>query len=185
MNATSRLVPRTALIAVLSAGAAWTGTGIAAPTAAAEGGVKSSSAVLCGSRIQILAATIRDGRALLYEYRQTAEGVPRPTGLIVASADYRSFTSLCSPAGVARLRRAPVTIGPWPRFSPNLITCGVPRTGLRVQADPIRSKSHIAIGTRLRIARGRTTLVDVTLRRRAGGISYDFQSCSRNSYPAP
>jgi hypothetical protein len=127
----------------------------------------------------------------IYKYQYIGGGLQRSTRLGSANVRGGTLSPLCTRV---KAQKPPVhprgLAGPWPRSVESSVYCG---EGGTVQIRPIVSKKRV-VGTRLLVLRkdlnasptnhfldGRHVIVDVVLRAKSGGISFDPNYCDRAS----
>jgi hypothetical protein len=118
------------------------------------------------------------GRLLVYAYRLAA-GTPTNTFQAVAEATPTTGGVFCHRVRVVRPLRARALVGPWPRQIESRVFCG---GGGNIQVQSIIRARRI-VGTRLLVLRGRRPIVDASLQKHGGAISFDPYACVRNEFP--
>jgi hypothetical protein len=130
------------------------------------------------------------GLVEVYMYRVNgALQLQQSTQLATVSRAGGTISGACTRVNALAPARARGLAGPWPLRAESKVYC--PEGGT-LQIRPIVSKGHV-IGTRVLLLRkdaelpsihaldGRHVIVDVSLRSRRGGVSFDPSYCDRTS----
>ena len=129
------------------------------------------------------------GLADVYMYRFTGGRLQRSTQLATANRGGGTLSAACTRVNALPPARTLGLAGPWPLLAGSKIYC--PEGGT-LQIRPILSKGRV-VGTRVLLLRkdvearsihdlnGRHVIVDVALRAKGGGISFDPSYCDRTS----
>ena len=130
------------------------------------------------------------GLLSVYMYRFTGAGMQQSTQLATVGRTGGTMSTACERVKVLAPARTLGLAGPWPVHTESKVYC--PEGGT-LQIRPILSKSRV-IGTHVLLLRkdsavpasihvldGRHVIVDVSLRAKGGGISFDPTYCDRTS----
>jgi hypothetical protein len=178
---------RIVLARVLAAGlgACAAGAVVSATTVAAA---SPGLAVLCGQGVVVRMEP--PGRIAVVEFK-LREGTIPVYGRVFASMDAAAgvFNPVCKHvAARVRVRRPLGLAGPWPRAIESRVFCTAQKGALRLQINPVRSKgqkvgNRLLMWLRFRDDKLDVLVVDASLTRGGGGISYDPGHCDRNIWP--
>jgi hypothetical protein len=130
------------------------------------------------------------GLVSVYTYRFTGVGLQRSTELATVSRAGGTMSAACGRVKVLTPARTLGLAGPWSLRSESKVYCPA---GGTLQIRPISNNGR-AVGTRMLLLRkdsqvpasihvldGRHVIVDVSLRAKGGGISFDPGYCDRTS----